>query len=169
MAGYNKVIMMGNLTKDPEVKQVGAQSVCKLTIASNKQYKNKQTGAIAQEVCFIDVDVWGAQADSCKLYLQKGRPVLVEGRLKLDSWKDQEGKSYSRYSIVSERVVFLGFGDQQSDDISASDDQGMSSSLNSSIAPAKDGFKKGSFSQEKSKKSSSAFKDTLPFEEDLPF
>ena len=108
MAGYNKIIMVGNLTRDPELKPVGSQSVCKLNIASNRQYKNKNTGALSQEVCFIDVEVWGSQADTCKMYLQKGKSILVEGRLKLDSWKDAEGNPRSKHSISAEKIIFLG-------------------------------------------------------------
>ena len=107
MAGYNRIVMVGNLTRDPEVKSVGVQSVCKLSIAANKQYKNRQTGAVVNDVCFIDVEVWGGQVDSCKTYLQKGKQVLIEGRLKFDTWKDNEGQTRSKHSIVSERVIFL--------------------------------------------------------------
>src|SRR5690349_24503797 len=90
MAGFNRVIMIGNLTRDPEYKQLtSGQAVCRLGLASNRQFKNRQSGDLVQEVCYVDVDVWGAQAESCRQYLTKGRPVLVEGRLKLDSWQDQ--------------------------------------------------------------------------------
>jgi single-strand DNA-binding protein len=109
MAGYNRVIMVGNLTRDPDYKQLpSGQAVCTLGIASNRQYKSKQTGAMVQEVCFIDADVFGPQADSCKQFLQKGRPVLIEGRLKFDSWETPEGQKRNKYSIVADRVIFLG-------------------------------------------------------------
>jgi single-strand DNA-binding protein len=108
MAGYNRVVLVGNLTRDPEYKQLpSGQSVCKLGLATNRQFKNRQTGTMIQEVCYIDIDVWGPQAESCKQYLQKGRPVLVEGRLKLDTWEDQNGQNRSKHSIVADRVVFL--------------------------------------------------------------
>ena len=108
MASYNRVIIMGNLTRDPEYKQLASgQSVCRLGLASNRQFKNRQTGDIVQEVCFVDIDVWGAQAESCNQYLQKGRAVLVEGRLKFDSWEDTEGQRRSKHSIVADRVTFL--------------------------------------------------------------
>lgn len=111
MAGYNRIILMGNLTRDPEYKQLGSgQAVCRLGLASNRQFRNKQSGDMVQEVCYVDVDVWGAQAESCKQYLAKGRPVLVEGRLKLDTWQDQDSKTRSKHSIVAERVVFLSGG-----------------------------------------------------------
>ncbi len=109
MANYNRIIIIGNLTRDPEYKQQpSGQGLCKLGIASNRQFKNKATGTLTQEVCFIDISVWGPQAESCKQFLQKGRPVLVEGRLKFDSWKDTEGNTRTKHSIVAERVVFLG-------------------------------------------------------------
>lgn len=109
MASYNRIIMAGNLTRDPEYKQLASgQAVCRLGLASNRQFKNRQTGSMVQEVCYIDIDVWGPQAESCRQYLQKGRPILVEGRLKLDSWEDQNGNARSKHSIVADRVVFLG-------------------------------------------------------------
>ncbi len=109
MASYNRIIMAGNLTRDPEYKQLASgQAVCRLGLASNRQFKNKQTGSMVQEVCYIDIDVWGPQAESCRQYLSKGRPVLVEGRLKLDSWEDQNGNARSKHSIVADRIVFLG-------------------------------------------------------------
>lgn len=108
MAGYNRIIIVGNLTKDPDYRQLtSGQAICRLSVASNRQYKNKQTGAMVQEVCFVDVDVWGAQAESCRQYLQKGRAALIEGRLKFDTWKDQEGQTRSKHIVVADRVVFL--------------------------------------------------------------
>jgi single-strand DNA-binding protein len=113
MSSYNRVIIMGNLTRDPEYKQLtSGQAVCRLGIASNRQFKNKQSGDMIQEVCYIDVDVWGPQAESCRQYLQKGRPVLIEGRLKLDSWDDANGQKRSKHSIVADNVKFLGSGAQ---------------------------------------------------------
>jgi single stranded DNA-binding protein len=70
---------------------------------------------MVQEVCYIDVDVWGAQAESCRQYLQKGRSVLVEGRLKLDTWQDQAGAQRSKHSVVADRVVFLQAGKDATD------------------------------------------------------
>src|SRR5579863_2391978 len=111
MAAFNRVILVGNLTRDPEYRTLASgQAVCRLGMATNRQFKNKQTGSMVQEVCYIDIDVWGAQAESCRQYLQKGRPVLVEGRLKLDSWEDQTGQKRTKHSIVAERVVFLSNG-----------------------------------------------------------
>ncbi len=108
MAGFNPVILIGNLTRDPEYRQLASgQAVCRLGLATNRQFKNKQTGTLVQEVCYIDIDVWGAQAESCRQYLSKGRAVLVEGRLKFDTWEDPNGQKRSKHSIVADRVVFL--------------------------------------------------------------
>lgn len=111
MAGYNRIVLVGNLTRDPDYKQLtSGQPLCRLGLATNRQFKNRQTGAMVQEVCYIDIDVWGAQAESCRQYLQKGRSVLIEGRLKLDTWEDQNGQSRSKHSVVADRVVFMGAG-----------------------------------------------------------
>jgi len=109
MASYNRIILMGNLTRDPEFRQLASgQGVCRLSLATNRQFKNRQSDSLVQEVCYIDIDVWGAQAESCRQYLQKGRPILVEGRLKYDTWQDQAGQNRSKHSIVADRVTFLG-------------------------------------------------------------
>jgi len=108
MAGFNRVILVGNLTRDPEYRQLASgQAVCRLGLATNRQFKNRQTGTLVQEVCYIDIDVWGAQAESCRQYLSKGRAVLVEGRLKFDTWEDPNGQTRNKHSIVADRVVFL--------------------------------------------------------------
>ena len=122
MSSFNRIIMVGNLTRDPDYKQLtSGQSVCRLGLASNRQFKNKQSGDMIQEVCYIDIDVWGPQAESCRQYLQKGRPILVEGRLKLDSWDDANGQKRSKHSIVADRIVFLG--STQSVEAGAEDEQ----------------------------------------------
>ncbi len=149
MAGYNKVVIIGNLTRDPELKQVGSANVCRMSLASNRQYKNRQTGAVVQEVCYVDIVVWGPQADNCAQYLQKGRPVLVEGRLKFDSWKDTDGKMRSKHSVVAESVVFLGTGQ-------------------SAETTSMDGFADESSPAPLAHKAAS-FKDEQPFDDELPF
>ena len=117
MAGYNRVVLVGNLTRDPDRKQLtSGQSVCRLSLATNRQFKNRQTGAMVQEVCYIDIDVWGPQAESCSQYLQKGRSVLIEGRLKFDSWEDAQGNKRGKHSVVADRVVFLFSAADQTED-----------------------------------------------------
>ena len=171
MASYNRTIIVGNLTRDPEYKQVNSgAAVCRLGLASNHQYKNRQTGAMTQEVCFIDVDVWGPQAESCRQYLAKGRPVLVEGRLKLDSWQDAEGQKRSKHSIVAERVVFLGSSAVDSiepamQDSSASDRLDELADL--AAAPAPKARKPRVASKDTG--SEASFKDEPPFQDDFPF
>jgi single-strand DNA-binding protein len=131
MASYNRIIMMGNLTRDPEYKQLASgHGLCRLSLASNRQFKNRQ-GEMSEEVCFVDIDVWGAQADNCNQYLQKGRPVLIEGRLKFDTWEDNEGRRRTKHSITADRVTFLGSGISTNDD-SSRDDKVRSFSSNSS-------------------------------------
>ena len=174
MASFNRVIMMGNLTRDPELKQLSSgQSVCRLSLASNRQFKNKQNGETIQEVCFIDVDVWGAQAESCNRYLQKGRSILVEGRLKLDTWEDN-GQKRSKHSIVADRITFLASSAQSSEDV---DEETDSSSTNNNLELKKTKvlksakvFKKAVESNENQPESGEiAFADQKPFEDDLPF
>ena len=115
--------MIGNLTRDPDYKQLpSGQAVCRLGLASNRQFKNKQSGDMIQEVCYIDIDVWGPQAESCRQYLQKGRPVLVEGRLKLDTWDDANGQKRSKHSIVADRIVFLSSSAQAESSADASNE-----------------------------------------------
>jgi single-strand DNA-binding protein len=131
MAGYNRIIMVGNLTRDPDYKQLSSgQAVCRLGIASNRQFRNKQSGDMVQEVCYMDIDVWGPQADSCNQYLVKGRQILVEGRIKYDTWQDQEGKSRNKHSIVADRVVFLASGSEGSETSTST-----SSSANQTMEP----------------------------------
>ena len=174
MASYNRVIMMGNLTRDPEHKQLtSGQAVCRFGLASNRQFKNKQTGSMVQEVCFIDVDVWGPQAEHCKQYLQKGRAVLVEGRIKLDSWQDNDGTKRSKHTIVADRVTFLG-GASQTDEVESEAAQGSSDGMmaarqdTSFVAPKVQATKRTQ-SVSSTATGEINFKDEAPFEEDLPF
>ncbi len=158
MANFNRVIIMGNLTRDPEFKQQSSgQGLCRLSIASNRQYRNRQTGALVQEVCFVDVAVWGQQADNCRQYLQKGRPVLVEGRLKFDTWKDTEGNTRQRHSIVADSVVFLGSGQRGE----PAEDMGSFAAR-----PTQDEPKE---KEENEVSSEALFKDEAPFTDELPF
>lgn len=126
MSSFNRVIMAGNLTRDPDYKQLpSGQGVCRLGLASNRQFKNRQSGDMIQEVCYVDIDVWGPQAESCRQYLQKGRSVLVEGRLKLDSWEDANGQKRSKHSIVADRVVFLSSQSSADVGVEAEPEAGM--------------------------------------------
>ncbi len=108
MSSYNKVFLVGNLTRDPELRSLSSgASVCKLTLAVDREFTTAQ-GESREEVCFVDVEVWGRQAESCEAFLRKGAPALVEGRLQQDRWEDREtGIMRSRLLVHAERVQFL--------------------------------------------------------------
>jgi len=108
MANLNKVFLIGNLTRDPELKYIPSGiAVTDLNIATNRVFKNKE-GTKTEETCFVRVVVWANQAESCAKYLSKGRPVFIEGRLKNNSWEDKDGQKRSTMEVVAERVQFLG-------------------------------------------------------------
>ena len=109
MASYNKVLLMGNLTRDPEVRYTPkGTAIANIGLAVNRVYKT-ESGEQKEEVTFVDIEVWGRQAETVGQYLSKGRPVFVEGRLKLDSWEDKEsGQRRNKLKVVAERVQFLG-------------------------------------------------------------
>jgi single-strand DNA-binding protein len=110
MANLNKVLLMGNLTRDPEVKYTPkGTAVGDLAIAINDSYK-AQDGTIKETVTYVDIEVWGRQAETCKQYLTKGRPVFVEGQLRLDQWETPQGEKKSRMKVRADRVQFLGGG-----------------------------------------------------------
>jgi single-strand DNA-binding protein len=111
MASFNKVILIGNLTRDPELKYTPkGTAVAKLGLAVNRSWKT-ETGETREEVTFIDVDAFGRQAEVIGQYLKKGRPLMVEGRLKLDQWDDKTtGQKRSRLGVVLESFQFLDSG-----------------------------------------------------------
>jgi len=108
MPNYNKVILMGNLTRDPEVRYTsGGTAIAKLGIAVNRYWSNKD-GQKQEETTFVDVDAFGRQAETIGQYLKKGRPIMVEGRLKLDQWDDkQTGQKRSKLGVVLDRFEFI--------------------------------------------------------------
>lgn len=113
-ANLNKVFLMGNLTRDPELRYVpSGTAVANFSLAVNRQYKGT-TGEKKEEVSFIRVVVWGKMAEICGEYLSKGRPVLVEGRLQSRSWEGQDGQKRSALDVIANNVQFLGSRDKQS-------------------------------------------------------
>lgn len=107
MANYNKVLLMGNLTRDPELKRTSSDmAVAQISIAVNRRYKDK-TGELKEETTFVDCEAWGKTAETMAKYLSKGRPVFVEGRLKLDQWQDKEGNNRSKLKVVIEKFEFV--------------------------------------------------------------
>ena len=107
MPNYNKVLLMGNLTRDPELKRTSSDmAVAQLSIAVNRQYKDK-SGEQVKETTFVDCEAWGRTAEVMSQYLSKGKPVFVEGRLKLDQWQDKDGSNRSKLKMVIEKFEFV--------------------------------------------------------------
>ncbi|MBI3582904.1 MAG: single-stranded DNA-binding protein [Nitrospinae bacterium] len=106
MASLNKVFLMGNLTRDPELRYTpNGSAVASFGLAVNRKYK--QGDAVKDETCFVDITVWGKQAENCAEYLSKGRGVLIEGRLSYRSWETDEGQKRSKLDVVANNVQFL--------------------------------------------------------------
>lgn len=108
MANYNKVLLIGNLTKDPELRYTPqGTAVVNLRLAVNRKYRDKNQ-ELKEEACFVTAVVWNKQAETCNQYLHKGSPVLIEGRLQSRSWEDNSGQKRSVLEVRAERVQFLG-------------------------------------------------------------
>jgi single-strand DNA-binding protein len=127
MASFNKVILMGNLTRDPELRYTPkGTAVAKLGIAVSRKWKS-DTGGMQEETTFVDVDAFGRQAETIGQYLKKGRPIMIEGRLKLDQWEDKNtGQKRSKLGVVMESFQFIDSG--RSDDQSGGGGGNFSSS-----------------------------------------
>lgn len=109
MASYNRVILMGNLTRDPEVKFLpSGTSVANFGLAMNESYVDQQTNERKESVCFVDVEAWGRQAEVIGEHFTKGRPILVEGSLKYDSWEAEDGTKRNRLKVRLQRFQFVG-------------------------------------------------------------
>lgn len=107
MANFNKVLLMGNLTKDPEMRYTPqGTAVVNLRLAVNRKFRNKNQ-ELKEETCFITAVVWNKQAETCNQYLHKGSPVFVEGRLQSRSWEDNSGQKRNVIEVRAERVQFL--------------------------------------------------------------
>jgi single-strand DNA-binding protein len=127
MANYNKVILIGNLTRDPELRYTPkGTAVAKIGVAVNRTWRT-EAGETKEEVTFVDVDAFGRQAETLGQYMKKGRPIMIEGRLKLDTWDDkQTGQKRSKLSVVMESFQFLDYGGRGSDDGAAAPSRGKS-------------------------------------------
>src|SRR5882724_13260208 len=110
MASFNKVLLMGNLTRDIELKYTpSGLAVARLGLAVNRKFRDTKTNELREEVTFVDIDVFGKQAETAHQYLAKGRPLFVEGRLKLDSWDDKNtGQKVYKLKVICERFQFMG-------------------------------------------------------------
>jgi len=104
MANYNRVILAGNLTRDPQLRYLpnSQTALAEFGMAINRKYKDKE------ETCFVECTAWGKQAETLNQYVRKGNPILVEGRLQHDRWEDKDGQKRSKHIVVVERFQFLG-------------------------------------------------------------
>jgi len=118
MASFNKVILLGNLTRDPETRVTASGvTICKLALATSRVYVTKD-GERREDTTFVDIDAFGKQAEVITKYMRKGRPLMVEGRLKFDQWESPEGQKRSKLGVVLENFQFVGGRDD--DDSSSS-------------------------------------------------
>jgi single-strand DNA-binding protein len=110
MANYNKVILVGNLTRDPQLSYLPSNTpVCEFGMAINSKWKS-QDGEMREDTCFVDCQIFGRQAETFNQYMSKGRSVLVEGRLRFHSWEGKDGQKRSKLSVVVDRFQFLDSG-----------------------------------------------------------
>ena len=113
MASFNKVILLGNLTRDPETRVTASGvAICKLGLATSRVYITKD-GERREDTTFVDIDAFGKQAEVITKYMRKGRPLMVEGRLKLDQWESPEGQMRSKLGVVLENFQFVGGRDEE--------------------------------------------------------
>ena len=115
MSAFNKVILLGNLTRDPETRVTAAgTTISKLGLAINRKYRTK-AGDEKEETTYVDIDSFGKQAELIQKYLRKGSPLMVEGRLKLDQWESGEGQKRSKLTVAMESFQFMPDGSDRSD------------------------------------------------------
>jgi single-strand DNA-binding protein len=127
MASFNKVMLMGNLTRDPELRfTANGSAVASFGLAVNRKFK--QGDEWVDDVCFVDITVWGKQGENCAEYLSKGRPAFIEGYLKFSTW-ETDGQKRNKLEVVANTVQFLG---------SRNDTSGGSSIEQASVPPKED-------------------------------
>lgn len=108
MANFNKVILAGNLTRDPQLSYLPSSTpVCEFGLAINRKWKG-QDGQMREEACFVDARIFGKPAETFNQYMSKGQPVLIEGRLRYETWEGKDGNRKSRLSVVVDTFQFLG-------------------------------------------------------------
>ena len=108
MANFNRVILCGNLTRDPELRYLpNNTAVCDFGLATNRRWRDAD-GNQREDTCFVDISAFGRQAETINQYMKKGRQILIEGRLKFDSWTAQDGSKRSKLSVVAESFQFVG-------------------------------------------------------------
>jgi single-strand DNA-binding protein len=109
MANFNKVYLMGNLTRDPEMRVTPkGTAICQFGLAISRSWKD-ESGQVREETAFVDIEAWGKQGEIISKYCTKGRPLFVEGRLKFDQWEDKtSGQKRSKLKVVLENFQFIG-------------------------------------------------------------
>ncbi len=135
MAAFNKVILIGNLTRDPDLRVTNTGlSICKLGLAVNRNYTTKE-GDSKDETTYVDIDAFGKQAEILSKYMQKGKPLMIEGRLKLDQWESSDGQKRSKLGVILENFQFIGGREESSSQSSNAyeDNAGRSSEANSNV------------------------------------
>mgnify|MGYP006308635341 FL=1 len=134
MASYNKDILLGNLTRDPELRYTPSNTaVCDFGLAVNRKYKDEE------KVCFVDITAWAKQAELISEYLSKGDPIMLDGRLELDQWENKDGDKRSKLKVICENFTFVGRkggGGADSPKPKSSGSSGSSGSSDSSGAKA---------------------------------
>ncbi len=139
MANFNKVILAGNLTRDPQLSYLPSNTpVAEFGLAINRKWRG-QNGEMREETCFVDCSCFGKQAETLNQYMTKGRPLLVEGRLQLQQWTAKDGTKRSKHKVIVEQFQFLGSGGgggQRSDNSQARADQSYAAPEPAAPAPA---------------------------------
>ena len=138
MAGFNKVIMLGNLTRDPQTSYLPSQTpVAEFGLAVGRKWKDKD-GNDRDDTCFVDCRVYGKQAEVIAKYCQKGKQLMVEGRLQLDQWEAKDGSKRSKHRIFVENFTFVGSGGGQRDDGNICEQPGPTDEAPSQYNPTSD-------------------------------
>ncbi len=109
MANYNRVILAGNLTRDPELSYTASNTpVCKLGMAINRRWRDRNSNELREETCFVDCTAFARSAETINQYMKKGQSILIEGRLSYSSWQAQDGSKRSKLEVIVETFQFLG-------------------------------------------------------------
>jgi single-strand DNA-binding protein len=161
MANLNKVMLIGNLTRDPELRHTPkGTAVSEISMAINRVWNNDQ-GQKQEETTFVEVTLWGRQAELAQQYLPKGRPVYIEGRLNLDTWDDKEtGKKRSKLRVIGENMQFLSSGTGAGGGGGGSSERSSQASSSSQRQSSPQGSPQGA---------SAAPTDDYPEDDDIPF
>ena len=160
MANYNKVILAGNLTRDPQLSYLPSNTpVCEFGMAINRKWK-AQTGEMREDTCFVDLRAYGRQAETLNQYMSKGKPLLVEGRLKYDQWEAKDGGKRSKVYVVAETFQFLG---------SPSGGGGGGGSRRETTRPAYNNEQNRGYAPQDDSDQSPPMEDVAPGGEDIPF